>query len=103
VDRCSSAQIDVSKTSRETRVHRAAPRIAETVEFNGTCTISHVPEIGMAPFELRLRPGKHDAVLMVVIARIVIRHDPSRRRIHRMHVSGSLEGILDTGFRQFPL
>ena len=52
-----------------------ALRIIDAVEFNGSGPASHVPEIGMPSFELGLRPGEHDAVLMIVIARIVVRDD----------------------------
>src|SRR5262245_19029057 len=101
VNRFRRAQIDVSKPRREASMHGTAPRTADAVELDGPASASHVPEIGMPPLELSLCPGKHDAVLMRMVARIIISHDVSSRRVNRMHVARALESILDAGFRQF--
>ena len=54
-------------TRAEATLLRAAPRIIERDEFDRASAVTHIPEIRMAAFKLRLRPSEPDTVMMNMV------------------------------------
>src|SRR5688572_5424042 len=82
-------------------VNLTAPGFTQRDKFYRACAGAHIPEIGLATFKFRLRPGEPEAVMMQMFWRIVIRDDATRWRIDRMDIAAAAKDWLDVRARQF--
>src|SRR5262249_46946275 len=102
-DRGIRIYVDVACSGLETGMNRSAPRVVNRDELNSPRSVSHVPEIGMTAFEFGLSQGEPDSVMMKVIGRIVVCHNPARWSVDRMNVTAPLENRFYVGRRKLPL
>src|SRR3989442_4291003 len=78
-----------------------APGFAERDELHLALPFTNVPEIRLAAFELRLGPGKPDAMMMEMIRRIVVGDESAVGRENGVKVTAALEDRFDVGPREF--
>src|ERR1041384_1775969 len=84
----------------EATLRSAIPRFIERDEFDRAGAVAHIPEIRMAAFKFRLRPGEPDAMMVNMGGRIIARDYAPCRRVDGMKITAAPENRLDVWARQ---
>src|ERR1051325_6964455 len=65
-------EIHLPMLTDESRMDGAAPRFVERYEFHESFSVAHVPEIRLAALKLGVCPCEPDAVMVLMVARIIV-------------------------------